>query len=286
MAVVTEHRRFAALAPESIVYPLGVEQGAVYSIIGPTGARAVINDSSDRDFVGYLSEPPSGLDGAGVRESADVIPEGDGGLHGAFWQDRLAFTLTGLVYPDAGASVLRQEKLRRACKALRADSQLLWTPSVSGIPVRVLFRTPNPPRITDRRPKRFLVQGVSANPLIESQDLQIAQFAAAGVATNNGGADAWPLLTIYGPRTNPVVANTTNGGTLAFNITLATASDYLVVNTDPRARSVTLNTGANRYSTLAFSTAKWWPISPADNALTIAGAGAGLFTVQWRHSWG
>lgn len=280
------HRRFAAAAPESILYPVGVEQGAVYSIISPGGSRAVINDPNDRDFVGYLTEPPSGLDGATVRESADSLPEGDGGIHGAFYEDRMPFTLSGLVYPDAGASVLRQEKLKRACKALRSDGQLLWTPSVALIPVRVLFRSPNPPRITDRRPKKFLISGVSAQPWIESQDLQTSVFSAAGTATNKGGGVAWPVLTVYGPRTNPVIANSTFGGSLSFAINLATSADYLVIDTNPLRRSVTLNTGANRYSTLNFATANWFGLGPGDNALTIAGAGAGLLTVDWRHTWG
>lgn len=83
-------------------YPVGLEQGARYVLTGPDGTRAVLNDRSDPDFVGFLTAPPSGFDSPDVRESADVVVEGDGGVHGRFYFGRRPWTLAGLIDPTPG----------------------------------------------------------------------------------------------------------------------------------------------------------------------------------------
>lgn len=82
---------------------IGVEQGAKYELIGPDGTRAVFNDPGDIDHVGFLTAVPSGLDSPEVRESADVLVEADGGVHGDFWFGRRPFTLEGLIDPTPAA---------------------------------------------------------------------------------------------------------------------------------------------------------------------------------------
>lgn len=86
---------------------VGVEQGAIYELVGPDGTRAVFNNRDDVDFVGWLTAPPSGLDSPEVRESADLLVEADGGIHGAFYFGRRPFTLEGIIdpTPDADAAV-------------------------------------------------------------------------------------------------------------------------------------------------------------------------------------
>src|SRR5213080_746959 len=165
----------------AIANPIGVQHGLPYVITGPDGTRAVLNDTTDADFVGFLNPDSgggvTGLERAGVRENADVLPEADGGVHGPFRYDRLAFTLQGLIPPDspAGADTWlgRQAKLLKATNAMRADATLAWTPSEAP-PVRVLFRQQQPTRITGRRPKTFLVAGVSEDPNAYSQGLNSA----------------------------------------------------------------------------------------------------------------
>lgn len=293
---------------------LGVEQGVVYAIESPTGVRAVINDATDPDYVGYLTSPPTGLERAGVRESADVLPEADGGVHGRFLRDRLAFTLQGIIPPDGGALSwpARQDRLLEATDALRADALLLWTPS-EGDPVQVSFREQQPTRITDRRPKTFLVAGVSEDPGVYSQALHEAIVAPAPgasaggfrspltsplvsgagvagsvVAHNAGRGLAWPILTIVGPCTNPSVLNFNTGEVIYFNAVLA-AGESLVIDTNPRRRTVRFNGVANRYRFFDSARSDWWALVPGDNDVRVGfatySAGARL-TVQWRDAWG
>lgn len=302
------------LVATPITDPVGVELGAVYIITGPDGTRAVLNDPDDPDFVGYTTgdDGVTGLERAGVRESADVLPEADGGVHGAFRYDRLAFTLKGIILPELGASPLQQAKLLRATDAMLADATLEWAPS-SAPPVRVNFRQQQPTRITGRRPKGFMVAGVSEDPLIYSQQLhaeEISPTAASGggfsspltsplastagiagqiLATNLGIRPTWPLFTITGPATNPSITNVTTGKTLSLIYTLG-VGEYLEVDTNPRRRTIRLNGTGNRYDALDFAGSEWFPLEPGENDLRVGldagGGGGSLFAVDWRDAWG
>src|SRR4051812_13009639 len=121
--------------------PVGIEQGARYVLSAPDGARAVFNDRDDVDFVGFLTAPPSGFDLPEIRESSDLIVEGDGGVHGNFYLGRRPWTLEGMidpipdpardVMPDSGEIMTdgqvtdrRIHRLKRASRARRADATL------------------------------------------------------------------------------------------------------------------------------------------------------------------
>lgn len=296
---------FLPAGPEAITSPIGVEFGAVYVITGPDGTRAVFNDPGDRDHVGYLigDDAVTGLERAGVRESSDTLPEADGGVHGAFRYDRLAFTLKGQVEPDAvGAAALKQAKLLRATDAMVADGRLDWRPSTAP-PVSVFFRQQLPTRITGRRPKTFIVAGVCEDPLIYSQgvhsvagDASVIGAAGAGHvdidAPNAGIRPSWPLLTLEGPITDPSIINLTAGYglvlTAAGGLDLA-AGEVAVIDTNPRRRSIRLADGTNRYGRRNFTLSRWPPLLSGANTIRVTGSSAGAgarLTVQWRDAWG
>lgn len=297
--------------------PLGVEQGAVYELVAPSGARAVINDPSSPDFAGFLTSAPTGLERAGVRENAENLPEADGGIHGAFYRERMPFTLSGVVDTrEDGANVGAQDRLLRATNALRADAMLRWVPSTIDEGVQVAFREQQPTRITGRRPKTFLVAGVAEDPFVYSQTLRSAIVDPAAPGTgglvspitspltsgasivgqafllNDGSADAWPILTIRGPCVNASILNATLGLGLAFTFTLG-AGQELYVETNPRRRAVSVGpTGGPytpRYSALDFLNSRWWPLTSGINDVRVAFAGfsAGAqVLLQWRDAWG
>lgn len=307
---------FLAPGAEVITNPIGVEVGIAYTIVGPDGTRAVFNDTADRDFVGFLNgeDGVTGLERGGVRSSIDALPEADGQVHGAFRYEGLSFTLKGIVPPDAsrgGSWVQRQAKLLRATNAMRADARLLWTPS-SAVPVFVSFRQAQPTRITQRRPKAFLVTGVAERNVVESQDLRFAELTPGAVAvggfasplssplgsnassagaltvTTNGTSEAWPTITITGPITTPTLTNRTLGLTLRFIYSLA-AGERLVIDTDPRRRTIRLNDQANRYSALDWTTSTWWPLAPGANELLLGASSyssGSSIVVAWRDAWG
>lgn len=77
--------------------------------------------------------------------------------------------------------------------------------------------------------------------------------------TNSGNASAFPVITIYGPCTNPTVSiHLTNGiYTVGFNGLQLGAGDYVTI--DMRARTAISNTGASVYH-LIQQGSTWWRI--------------------------
>lgn len=146
------------------VTPFGVETGILYRLTGPDGITVSFNDSSQADFVGFTEEV-SGLDGPDTRESAELIVEGDGGIHGDFFHGRRPIVLSGIIDPNqigAARNVLISNLLR-ATNAMRADATLSWTPT-GGDPVAVKVRRQQPPRIAGQRLKTFQISLVAADP--------------------------------------------------------------------------------------------------------------------------
>lgn len=299
----------------ALANPIGVEHGLKYVIVGPDGTRAVINDSTDADFVGFIDVDAGGIAGlerAGVREVADQLPEADGGVHGRFLYDRLAFSINVLIPPDVGSTswLNRQARLKRATDAMAADALLQWTPS-EAVPVQLPFRQQQPTRISGRRPKAGLVVGVAEDPLVLSQAEHVQAVAAAGalvggfasplasplvsgappagtmVVSNAGNAATWPVVRLDGPMTNPVVTFVEAGAVLALTYNLA-AGEYLLIDTNPRRRTIKLGGSANRYSALRFAASRWGPLLPGNNNVRLGldafSAPAGL-QVTWRDAW-
>lgn len=104
---------------------------------------------------------------------------------------------------------------------------------------------------------------------------------SSGTVTNNGTHNAYPIITLTGPLTNPSLFDS-NGISMNFSITLA-ASDILVV--DCRNRSVVLNGQVSRRS--ALSGIRWFAVPPASTDTIYFGAqnGTGTATVQLSNTY-
>lgn len=284
----------------------------VYEITGPTGLRAVINDPADPDFVGYLTgdDAVTGLERAGVRESAENVPENDGGWHGDFAYERLSFTLKGQFAGAAPPFHTPVNKLLAATDAMRGNARLKWT--ANAVPLMLDFRQQAPTRVAGRIPKTFLITGVAEENTVRSQteayvDAVLGAATAGGfsspltspmagspgvdgqaLATNAGRSRAWPIFEVTGPCVNPVIYNVTTGKRLYLTYTL-TAGEKLVIYTDPRRRAVLLGDTTSRYSALDFVRSSWPELAPGLNDLRISftsyAAGA-AFRVRWRDAWG
>jgi hypothetical protein len=304
--------------------PLGNELGAVYVLTGPDGTRAVLNDSTDPDCVGFIGRDTgqvTGLERAGVREAADVLPGLSGGVHGRFLYDRLPFTIGATIPPDypGGTWQERQDRIMRATDAMDADGLLQWTPAEAP-PVQVAYRQQQPTRLSGARPKSVLITGVSADPCVYSQTLHqvtapvdptadpITGSHADLVGTTVGrSAMSWPTFTVQAPiggSISGIVADILIGGvvapalpwlTLSANGGLVLASnDLLVVDFHPVRRSVLVHTNSgatlNRYSRRNRSTSQWIPLPRGDFAIRLSGAVAsgagGQATLTWRDAWG
>lgn len=95
--------------------------------------------------------------------------------------------------------------------------------------------------------------------------------------TNQGNHTAYPLITITGPVTNPVLVDSYSGTTMALNVTL-TAGDILVIDT--RLKSIVLDGTVSRRT--ALSGRQWISVPPgiSDTISFTADSGTGSCTVQ------
>ena len=90
-----------------------------------------------------------------------------------------------------------------------------------------------------------------------------------GTLTNPGNADAYPVITITGPCSDPSVANETTGETIACDIALG-RGDTLVIDCRPETRGCYLN------SALQFGIKQglgWIHCPPGDNVLSFSRIG-------------
>lgn len=289
--------------------PYGIEVGIRYDVVGPTGRRISFNDPNDRDFVGYIEEI-TGLDGPEVRESSEDFVQGDGGIHSDFYFGRRPITLSGIMDPNSfGVDRNRMiNRLTEATNAMRNDAVLSWTAS-GGLPVQIRVRRQNSPRISGGRLKQFQISLVAADPRIYGEAINIGQVAAGAstsagftspllsplssgaspvgqlIVQNLGNAGAPPIITIYGPITNPVVKNQTTGDQLAFTYTLA-ATERLEI--DSSQRTITLNGTTNRYSALDFVNSTWWDLQPGNNDIRFSATSftsPASLVILWNHAW-
>ena len=114
-------------------------------------------------------------------------------------------------------------------------------------------------------------------------------YGLAGTATqtvtltNQGNYETWPVFTISGACTNPVITNLTTGQSLFFPAVTLGASDTLTVNTD--LRTVLFNGGAAR--NLLGNQSQWFSL-PATTPTTITysvASGSGSCTITYRDAY-
>jgi hypothetical protein len=256
------------------VAPLGIEVGTPYTLIGPDGTVAVLNDANDANCVGWITEI-SGLDSAEVREAVDTRSAADGAVHSTFYLGRRivvlsgiiaeATTTTGSTNAEQNASILQKRnknisRLQRATHALGSDLLLRWQ-TTGGSPVELAMRRNDPLRITERVPKRFQVGLAAADPRIYSQaynGLSVGGGAATSRKQNTGlvastrtrsGWDAQLIIQTLGTATTPPLISIT-GPANAWEVYNATTNTSIIA-----ASGSTSNIPAGSTLTIDYSNA-------------------------------
>jgi phage-related protein len=101
---------------------------------------------------------------------------------------------------------------------------------------------------------------------------------------NNGDTTTYPIITIYGPVTNPVVGSTTSSQALSFNYTMI-QSDVISINL--QYRTVLLN--GNPARNLLKGSSQWFAATPGTNLFYFTGSattvGQTNATVQWNNAY-
>lgn len=104
--------------------------------------------------------------------------------------------------------------------------------------------------------------------------------------TNSGLADSWPVFTLVGFLSSPVITNQATGQALSYTGLLKTG-DQLVITTSPYARSVLLNGSTDRRPSLV--TAQWASVAAGSSATfalsSSSGADTGSVTATLYPAW-
>lgn len=101
---------------------------------------------------------------------------------------------------------------------------------------------------------------------------------------NSGWATTYPVITINGPVTNPIIGNLTSGQSLNFNYTMLTG-DKIVIDT--LNRTVLLNGAPAR--NLLLGSSQWFAANPGTSQYYFSGSvttyGVTNATVQWNNAY-
>jgi phage-related protein len=107
--------------------------------------------------------------------------------------------------------------------------------------------------------------------------LSSQQVLGGTLIVNTGDVDAYPVWTLTGPATSL----TLQLGDRAFTVnSTLTAGQTLVIDTDPRLRTVTDGGGANRWPDVSLTDFDLWTLPPGTNAVTVTVTG-GTSATRW-----
>ena len=280
-----------------------IENGAIYTLTGPDGTQAVLNDATHPDAIGWLRDL-SGFDSPEVRLEVAPMGQRDGAyLAGPGFYGARQITLDGILIPGTAYSVNQREAaLRRATDALRADSTLTWWPE--GYPeMQIKVRRAQPLRVRPGRPREFQLALVATDPRIYSAEqvtrfttkeevpsLEINNTTYVGPivrAGNSGSAYAPCTLIVTGPVTSPVVRLIETGEVLSFPGLNVPAGQYLEIDT--AEQTVKLNGSQNAYGFLDWPNSAFFFLPPESAPhVQLTGGSTGNATgirVTYRHAW-
>ncbi|MFF9287507.1 phage distal tail protein [Streptomyces griseosporeus] len=100
---------------------------------------------------------------------------------------------------------------------------------------------------TSEVPLGWLTGGGFAAPVVAPIFVQDGSVAAdrPGWVTNNGDADAWPILRVTGPCANVTILHVASGRSLALPTLNLAAGRWIEIDTRPGYRTVTWDNGGN-----------------------------------------
>jgi hypothetical protein len=280
----------------------GVLALPLYTVDGWTG------NTVDGDGVEWWVTKEDGWSsGPGVRLELSERPQRDGTFDAPSFRSARVVTLEGTaVAPDEDA----RERAKDRIAAVLADGSGLVELSVRERTVtrRALVRLSAGTKVVDTTPVSFdwSVQLTAPDPLRYGADVQQASCGlprpGTGIAfplafplafgepadgsltvSNAGTTMAWPLWTITGPCTQPVIRNDSTGERLAFSLSLA-EGDTLVIDT--AARTVFLGGASRRAALLPRS--NWFSFPPGSTTIGFSAfdnSASGRLTVSWRDAW-
>jgi len=255
------------------------------------------------------------LGDAATREVVNDAPDADGTIDSTQFIGARAITLTVRLVPRNGFIPAVLERQLRAFTAPRLRPTMTITRD--GIPVQrvTLRRGPFNSPLQQATYQDITVQWFCPSGILESAIEHVANVYAAGTGVtagraysltfsrtypasaplgssaivNDGNSDAFPLIRLYGPFTNPVFDNVTLDKSLQFSAMTIAAGQFVEINTRTKTIYADGNPAAPLYDKLDFPESKWWTLSPGSNVLRFHPAtfteGVTRAEVVWRDAY-
>jgi len=240
-----------------------------------------------------------------VREVAYDLPDRDGTLDLTAYVGARLITLSGQIIASPAAGTRQQiiDRLSLFCRpgvrptltvalnddiprtiALRGDQCAAPIERPGRCPFAASWKAPDP---------RFYRADAAGNPVVSSVTVYPPMSTSQGrayalvfprvypsswggsgfaVAHVHGDYPTWPIYTIRGPATNPIVTTSDPAGNtsaVAFSTLILGMGDYLTVDTAARAVWLNGDRNADRYSTLDVARTRWGPLHPGDTTVTF-----------------
>lgn len=276
-----------------------------YTLDGWTGNAT---DAYGVDWI--VTEETGWSDGAPVRLSVADREGTDGGISGPVLRGAAIISLKGVAMAPDRATMLAAKDRWRTIARGPAPAGYTLTVAEEHLTRQATVKLSDAPKARDFNSRNFAWEIIlraddplryGTTPITVSTGLPAASetgmtfpltfpltFGGAGTGgvlllNNAGTAASYPVLTIYGPVTNPSVQNLATNRIVEFGLTLA-ADESLVV--DMAAKTVLLNGSANRRNALLASSS-WWAIEPGSNEIRFRAASftAAQLSITYRPAW-
>lgn len=122
-------------------------------------------------------------------------------------------------------------------------------------------------------------------PLIYPRNYGAGIPPGAIVISSGGMVPTWMIIRVYGPITNPTIANLTTGKRMVFTGLDVAAGDYVSIRTKDHTVLVNDDPNVSRLSYVDWTQSSWLQLIPGANqiALTADVVGTGSYmTLSWR----
>jgi hypothetical protein len=243
-------------------YDLGgvlIGAGTSVNVIETTGlGRPPVRDSDvDQPSMDGMFAGPDYWAGRQIQLDAAIkIPGNPAACHDMVAQLQAATDAAGVRLVGGQGMTLRVKRPGRPVKQLTVRARRLdpeYAQVIHGhVPLDMEFLAHDPTFYADTEsttelPLGWLTGGGFAAPVVAPIYVQDGTVAAErpGWVTNQGDADAWPIIRITGPCANVSIIHAATGRTLALP-TLNLATDrWIEIDTRPGYRTVTWDNGGN-----------------------------------------
>jgi hypothetical protein len=274
----------------------------VYTVDGWAG------NTVDGDGVEWWVTKENGWSaGPGVRLELADRPQRDGSFDARSFRSARVITLEGTaVAPDGDT----RERAKDRIAAVLSDGSALaeFVVRERTVTRRAMVRLSDGTKVTDTTPVSFdwSLQVTAPDPLRYGADphelscglpapgpgitfpltfpLTFGQSVDGSLGVvNAGSATTWPVWTVTGPCTQPVIRNDSTGEWLAFSLSLF---DGDVLTVDTAARTVFLGGASRRAALQPRST--WFGLPPGSTTISFDAfddTASGTLAVSWRDAW-